>query len=170
MTILDAAFWAVCLVLVASGATKLSEPEPFAVALAALGRPDHGTHGGQPGARRIAVGVGVVELAIGLAALVLGGAVVAGVAAVAYAGFTAVVLLARRRGMASCGCFGSRSGPPSTTHAALNAGSAAVCAAAAVVGPEPIADGLQGLGVVAAGVVVVGVLAAAVAIVVVDTR
>ncbi len=169
MTILDAAFWAVCLVLVASGATKLSEPQMFATALADLGLVP-GAADGRPLGRRVASVVGAVEICVGLAALVLGGAVVAALAAAAYASFAVVVMMARRRGIGSCGCFGSRSGRPSATHAALNGGSAAVCVAAGVVGAAPIADGLEGLGIAAAAGVVICVLAVAAAIVVVDTR
>jgi hypothetical protein len=162
VTILDAAFWAVCLVLVASGATKVADPESFATALGSLGI--GGPH------RWIAVIVGLAEIGVGLNALVLGGTLVAALAASAYALFAIVVLVARRRGLASCGCFGARSGPPSMIHAALNLGSAAVCAAAAVVGPAALADGLDGLGAGASVAVVVGVLATSSLIVVVDTR
>jgi hypothetical protein len=173
VTILDAAFWAVCLVLVASGATKVAEPESFAAALASFGiggtSVDHRADGDTPG-RWFAVAVGVVEIGIGLNALVLGGTVVAVLAALAYACFAVVVLVARRRGLPSCGCFGARSGTPSLAHAGLNAGSAVVCAGAAVVGPDALADGLDGLGAAPSVLVVLVVLAAASAIVVVDTR
>lgn len=168
MTILDAAFWAVCLVLVASGATKVAEPASFARALADLGL-SGGGHDGSVG-RWAAVLVGVVEIGVGLNGLVLGGVVLALLAAAAYAAFTGVVLVARRRGLASCGCFGARSGTPTLTHAAVNLGSAVVCVAAAVAVPVALSDGLEGMAAGAAAAVVLGVLAVAVAIVVVDTR
>jgi hypothetical protein len=168
VTILDGAFWAVSLVLVASGAAKLAEPTALADALGGLGI---GGHDGSPTTRRwIAIGVGLVELAIGLNALVHGGAVLAALAALAYATFAVVVLLARRRGLSSCGCFGARSGAPTVAHAAINAGSALVCAVAVVAPPPPVSDGLRSLATATAAVVVVAVLAAASAIVVADTR
>lgn len=166
MTILDAAFWALCLVLAASGATKVADPGAFAVALGGLGLPGMRGDAG----RWAAVLVGVVEVGVGLNGLVLGGSVAAALAAVAYGAFTVVVLVARRRGLASCGCFGQRSGTPTLTHAALNAVSAVVCTAAVSAGPVALAAGLEELSLVAAAAVVLGVLGAAVAIVVVDTR
>lgn len=170
MTILDASFWAVCLVLAASGATKVADPAPFARALSELGVA-RGHDGGEgSGTRWLAVLAGVVEIGVGLNGLVLGGPVVAGLAAGAYALFAVVVVVARRRGLSSCGCFGERSGTPTLTHAAVNLVSAVVCAVAAVVGPAALTVGLEGLSVPAAAAVVLGVLAAAVAIVVVDTR
>ncbi len=164
MTILDAAFWAVCLVLVASGATKVSEPDSFAVALDSFG-----VVGGAPG-RWAAVAVGVIEIGVGLNALVLGGRAMAGLAAAAYAMFTIVVILARRRGLTSCGCFGARSGAPTLAHAGLNAASALVCAGAAVVGPVALADGLGSVTRGAATLAVLGVLAVAAGIVAMDIR
>lgn len=178
MTILDAAFWAVGLVVVASGATKLAEPGSFAEALDALrpgggaGAHDHVAGHGGPSARLrwLAILVGLVELALGLAALAIGGSLVAWAVAAAYAAFTVVVLLARRRGLTTCGCFGARSGAPRGVHAALNAASAVVAAAAALRGPPPVADGLEGLAGPVAVLVVLGVLGAAATVVVVDTR
>ncbi len=163
MTILDAACWAVCLVLVASGATKVADPAPFAAAVAALGR----TRSPRP---VVATGVGLVEVALGLAALVVGGPWPAALVALAYAAFAAVVLVARRRGLASCGCFGARSGAPSTTHAVINGASAAVAGAAALTDPPALVDGLDGLGTLAALAVVAAVVLVACAIVVADTR
>lgn len=170
MTILDAAFWAVCLVLAASGATKVADPTAFARALAELGVARAQSGADTPRERWAAVLVGVVEIGVGLNGLVLGGSLVAGLAACAYAAFTVVVLIARRRGLSSCGCFGQHSGTPSLTHAAVNLVSAVVCAVAAVVGPAALTVGLEGLSLPSAAAVVLGVLAAAVAIVVVDTR
>lgn len=169
VTILDGAFWAVSLVLVASGAAKLAEPTAFAEALAGLGI---GGRGGSASSmqRWTAVGVGLVEVGVGLNALVLGGSVIAALAALAYAAFTVVVLVARARGLASCGCFGARSGTPTAAHAAINGASALVCVAATLMAPPPISDGLRSLANTAAVGVVLAVLAAASAIVIADTR
>lgn len=168
VTILDGAFWAVSLVLVASGAAKLAEPTAFAEALDGLGI---GGAGASTSLRRwTAVGVGLVEVGIGLNALVLGGAVVAALATLAYAAFTVVVLVARGRGLASCGCFGARSGTPTAAHAVINAVSAVICAGAVLVPPPPVSDGLRSLTTASAAIAVVAVLAVASAIVVADTR
>jgi hypothetical protein len=163
VTILDAACWAVCLVLVASGATKVVDPAPFATALAALGRY-------RSPSPAVSITVGAIEIVLGLSALALGGPWPAAAVSVAYALFAAVVLVARRRGLASCGCFGARSGAPSVTHAVVNLGSALVAGAAATTDPPAVAVGLEGLGIVAALGVVLAVLVAASAIVVADTR
>lgn len=168
--ILDAAFWAVCLVLVASGATKVAEPDSFARALESFGVLPRRTDSPDPPGRWVAVVIGLVEIGIGLNALVIGGSLLGWMAAAAFALFTVVVLVARARGLSSCGCFGARSGTPSLTHAALNAGSALVCGATALTGPEALADGLDGLATGAAIAVVAVVLAGAAAIIVVDTR
>lgn len=166
VVLLDACFWVVCLVLVASGATKLVDPAPFARVLGELrvGGPRAVTaHGASARA------VGALEIAAGLVGLSLGGRWIAGAVALSYGSFTVVVLVARTRGLNSCGCFGERSGPPSLAHAALNAASAAVAGVGVVRAPEPIADALSGRGVGAAALVL-AVLAAACAVVVVDTR
>lgn len=159
MSAVDALFWVVCLVLVVAGVAKLTDPEPVATTLAALGVR-------RPGVARA---LGVVEVLAAVVAMAVGGRVAAIVVGVLYAGFAVVVVLARRRGLESCGCFGAQSTPPSRLHVAVNAGSAAVAGAAAWVGgPLPVADGLGELGGI--GVVVGGlVLLAAIGVVVVDT-
>lgn len=78
----------------------------------------------------------LAEAALGLTALVLPRPVTAALIAASYAGFTAVVALARWRGgaLASCGCFGRPDTPPTLVHLFLDlvlAASAAVFAAAA---------------------------------------
>jgi len=167
---LDAAYWAVCLVLVASGATKVAEPDAFARALGAFGVLPQRSGALDPTGRWTAVVIGLVEIGVGFNALVIGGSLLGWVTAAAFALFTVVVLVARARGLSSCGCFGARSGTPNLAHAALNAGSAVVCGAAALAGPVALADGLDGLGRATAIAVVAGVLAVAAAIIVVDTR
>jgi hypothetical protein len=165
----DALFWAACLVLVVAGASKLAAPDQVAPTLAALrlaGPARPGRVRGV-GAARL---VGAVEVALGIAALVLGGVALALGVAAAYLAFAVVVVLARRRGLGSCGCFGAHSAPPSWVHVAVNVGSAAVAVVAALLdgGPVPAADGLAELG--GAGVVVAGlVLLATVLVVVLDT-
>ncbi len=166
MILVDAAFWAVCLVLVASGVSKLTDPRPFQTALVTLGPGVVGDADTRWPARSI----GAIEVVLGLAGLSLGGSVIATAVALTYAAFTAVVVLARRRGLDSCGCFGERSGPPSTLHAVINAASAVVVLGAALRSSPGVADGLSGRSALSATVIVVAVLAGAVAIVVADTR
>ena len=166
---MDALFWAVCLVLVVAGASKLSAPTQVAGTLASLGlaRPAARGRVRGTGAARV---VGTVEVALGLGALAVGGPVLAVGVALAYLGFAVVVVLARRRGLESCGCFGARSAPPSWVHVGVNVVSAAVAFVAAGLdgGPVPAADGLEELG--GTGVVVAAlVLLVAALVVVLDT-
>lgn len=162
MLALDVALWVVCLVLVAAGATKLADPAPLAEALGALGVP---VGSGAVSARAI----GTVEVVVGVAGLVVGGAAIAAIVSLIYLGFAVLVVLARRRGLASCGCFGSRSAPPSPVHVAMNllcAIAAAVCASGT---PRAPIDSLDQVGPRAA--VGIGVaLVLAVVVLVVDTR
>lgn len=158
----DAVFWVVCLVLVVAGASKLADPGPIASTLSALGF----------GGRIVGRLVGAVEVAVGITAMSLGGTATGVAVAVAYLAFGAVVVLARRRGLPSCGCFGARSAPPSIVHVGLDVSSALVAATAVVAGggsgPVAVADGLAGLG--GAGIVVaLLLLLATVTVVVVDT-
>jgi hypothetical protein len=165
----DALFWAVCLVLVVAGASKLAAPEQVASTLASLGFARPAAPGRARGVLAARV-VGAVEVGLGLAALVAGGVLLAVGVALAYLAFAVIVVLARRRGLASCGCFGARSAPPSWVHVAVNVGSAAVAVVAATIdgGPVPAADGLADLG--GTGVVVAAlVLLTAVLVVVLDT-
>ena len=166
MIALDAVFWAVCLVLVGSGVSKITDPRPFQTALIALGPPVVGGVETRWPARSI----GAIEVLLGLAGLSVGGSLAAAAVAATYAAFTAVVLLARRRGLDSCGCFGARSGRPSTQHAVINAASTVVALGAAATSADGVADGLAGRPGVVNVVVVLLVLVAAVAIVVADTR
>lgn len=134
MTVLEAAFWVSCLVLVAAGSTKLVEPVALARAVGALGVRGPAA---SVGAARV---LGVCEVAVGLLGLVVGGRLVAVAAAALYVVFSVVVLLARRSGLGSCGCFGERSGAPSLLHASLNLASALMCAAAVARPVGPVAD------------------------------
>lgn len=153
-------FWVTCTVLVVAGASKLSEPSGTAAALAALGVP-----GGNAAARAL----GAVEVGLGLGGLAVGGRVLAAGVAMAYGFFAVVVLVARRRGLASCGCFGARSAPPSVVHVAVNALSAAVAAGAAVTGPVPVADALAAVPLPTAATALGLVLLVTALVVVLDT-
>ena len=175
MTAVDALFWAVCLVLVVAGASKLAAPDQVAATLTSLGL-SRRSRSGAPGRGRApgtvaAMAIGAVEVGLGLAALVVGGPLTAVGVALAYVAFAVIVVVARRRGLASCGCFGARSAPPSWVHVGVNMGSAAVASVAAVTGggPLPAADGLAELGTGTAVVVSGLVLLVAMLVVVLDT-
>ncbi len=169
-------FWVVCLVLVVAGTSKVSAPQLVAPTFAALLA---GGSGDAPATRRgdgasgvwIARTLGTVELLVGIFALTVGGVGSAVAVAVTYVVFAGVVVMARRRGLASCGCFGLRSAPPSWVHVAVNAvsGAVAVGAAATADGPIPVADGLEELGGLLAVVVVVLVVVATALVVLIDT-
>jgi hypothetical protein len=165
--LLDTAFWAVCLVLVAAGATKAVDPAPLAVAIRALwGRPS-GEHSERSWGPAVQI-IGGGEVAIGVTGLAWAGRPAAAAVAAAYLAFAVIVVRARSRHLPSCGCFGSRSGPPSLLQAGVNTVSALVAVAAIVAPPVPAADALGG----SAGqrVAVAAAVVIAIVIIVVDTR
>lgn len=87
--------------------------------------------------------LGAGEAVLGAAALVLGGWALALAVAAAYAAFAGYVVLALRRGAASCGCFGAEeTTPPSRRHVAIDgalAAGATVAAVAATAAPVDVA-------------------------------
>lgn len=129
MLTLAGPYWAAALLLVAAGAPKVVRPAATARALRELSLPTG------PSTVRL---VGGAEVLIGLAAVGVGGALPALAVGVSYACFTAVVVLALRRGgsLSSCGCLGKADTPPTPLHLALNLAAAAV-AFAAVLRPVP---------------------------------
>lgn len=128
MDLLTGAFHVVAVVIVVGGAAKVASPDAFAALLRSLRL---------PGGTALARLAGAVEVALGCTAVVVGGVVATGAVALAYAVFAAVVVVARRRGAASCGCFGAAAAPPSPVHVAVNSISALIAGAAAVVGGIP---------------------------------
>jgi hypothetical protein len=101
--------------LILGGAPKVVRPGDTVRALARMGLPS---------ARLLVRGGGAVEAAIGLAALLVGGAVPAALVAASYVGFSVVVLRALRSGdaLSSCGCFGRPDTPPTRAHVAVTGG------------------------------------------------
>jgi len=169
-------FWVVCLVLVVAGTSKVSAPQLVAPTFAALlsgrsGKEPAGRSGDGSSGVWVARTLGAVELLVGIVALTVGGVAAAVAVAVTYVVFAGVVVMARRRGLASCGCFGLRSAPPSWVHVAVNAVSSAIAVGAAVAadGPVPVADGLEDLGGLPAVVVGELVVVATALVVVLDT-
>ncbi len=157
MTALSGPFLAAAALLALAGAAKLRRPEGTRQALRTQGLPD---------AAALVRLLGAGELAIAAAALA-GLRAGAGAVALAYAAFTAFVLLALVRGrpLSSCGCFAEPDLPPTWAHPVVTAALAA--AAAAVVGtpagiPQLVAAGPAG----AVGALVGAVLVAGLALLV----
>ena len=92
--------------------------------------------------------LGVGELALAAAVLVVPSRPVLALLAAAYLGFAGFVLLALRRGTAlsSCGCFGKADTPPTRVHVGVVAGFAAVALAACATGSAGVADVLSAPG------------------------
>jgi hypothetical protein len=123
------------LLLVLAGAGKVVDPTMTVGALRALKLP----------AAPWAVRVGsVVEMALGVLAVTVGGSAVWWAVAVSYLAFGAFVLTALRRGtmIGSCGCFGRDETPPHPLHLALDLGLVAIAALTAVVSPAAPLDAI----------------------------
>lgn len=142
--------WTAGATLAVAAVAKWRAPEPTAALLGALGVP-----AGPLAVRSLAA----VELVVGASLVAAPGAATGSGCAVLYAAFAVVVLLARRRGVASCGCLGAAATEPSRFHAGVNAAFAVGCAGAAVLPP----DGLPALVAHHAGVAVVAAVATAAA-------
>jgi hypothetical protein len=112
-------------VLAIAGAAKLLDPTMTVGALRVMGLPS------APWLVRIG---SAAELALGVVAVVVGGAVLWGLVAVSYLAFAAFVIaaLASGRPIGSCGCFGRDDTPPTWWHVVLNVAAAAVTAAYAL--------------------------------------
>lgn len=153
MTVMTGVLAVLGLVVAAGGASKMIAPEVFAETLRTLGVP------GGPVAARCA---GALELVIGTTAAVIGGRAAAVLVAAMYSVFAAMVVVARRAGAPTCGCFGSMSAPPTTLHLLVNVAAAILSALAAVAAPPGLADALIGQGarsVLYLGIVLIGVWA-----------
>lgn len=153
--------WIAAAVLALAGGAKLVDPAPTRGALAAMGLPWRG-----PVVPAMAVG----EVAVGVAAVAVGGTLALAALGTWYLGFCGfvAVALARRVPLASCGCLGSEDTPPTPGHLVVDA-VLAVCALVAATDPfgpvdEVLADqpagGVALVAWVAAGVVVTYVILA----------
>lgn len=119
--------------LVIAGAVKVTKPATAADLMEDLGAPTTGPLSGV----RLAVVLGAIEIAVGLAALLAEQPAVAVVVGVLYVAFAATVLRAMAVGAESCGCFGRIEAPPSAYHVVGNAG-LAVAAFVAATGSSPL--------------------------------
>ncbi len=128
MDALAGPFLASAALLVAAGATKIVDPLPLLRALRSVGLR----------VPRWLVRAGATaEVALGVAAVLLGSRPLAIGVALSYAAFSGFVLVGMRRGgvLASCGCFGRDDTPPTVTHVVVTGVAALV---AAVVAVQPI--------------------------------
>lgn len=117
---ITAPYLAAVILLGLAGVSKIARPGDTARALRLAGVP----------ASRAWVRAGALgEIGVAAAALVVPCAATGALVAGCYAAFTAFVVLALRRRwpLSSCGCFGKPDSPPTSSHAALNAG-ATLCA------------------------------------------
>lgn len=149
MDIVVAVHAAAALLLLVAGLAKISRPAPTADLLAGLGLPERFA---------FTVGIGVVESAVGVGSLAIGGPVFAAVTGALYLGFVVVVWRAIATGASSCGCFGRVDTPPSAVHIIGNlalAGASLVATAGDT--PLDVMDGQPAAGI--GFVLVVGVLA-----------
>jgi hypothetical protein len=123
--------WILSVVAAVAGVWKLLQPTAAASALRTLGV-------AVPPVAVRALGLG--EVLLGTAAIVVGGRLSALGLAVAYAGFAVVADRLRRSPTpVSCGCFGARSAPPGWVHVVVDAVAAAVAALAVITGVDGLA-------------------------------
>ena len=99
-------------VLVAGGSAKMIAPHAIAVALHQVGLPSSLLGG------RL---LGVVEVSLGAAALVITDSRIGFTVAALYAAFATLLMVLIRRGTETpCGCFGAAGGPPRPGHVAID--------------------------------------------------
>lgn len=142
-----------------AGAQKLIDPTMTVGALRALRLP----------ASPLAVRLGSAgELALGAAAITVGGAALWWAVSVSYLLFAVFVVAALRHGtmIGSCGCFGREETPPHWSHVMLNLALASVAAGTAAASPAAPLDAVvahprAGVGVVALATVALYLLYAA---------
>jgi len=159
-TALSIAVAACSAVLLGAGIAKLVEPAGTEEVLTSFG-----VSAPRVGARALAI----YEVALGAATLAIAGPVLAAIVGVTYAAAAGVVLAARRAGLGSCGCFGSRSPAPRVQHAIVNLVCAVVAGAGAVSGIVPISETFSGRSPVAAMAIVALTIATAGFLVVAST-
>jgi hypothetical protein len=133
MSPLAGPYLASAVLLVAAGAPKVLRPGYAVRALVSLGWP------AAPVLVRL---LGLVEALIGLAAVLVGGAVPAALVGASYAAFSGFVAWALRRGgvLSSCGCFGRADTPPTRVHVVLTVTFTAVALAVATRPLRPLLD------------------------------
>lgn len=126
MSVVSAIYASAAVLLVAAGAAKLSRPAPGVADLLGFRAPT-------PLVRL----VGASEVAVGIAALLVGGPA-AWAVGLLYASFAVIVLRAVLVKAGSCGCFGRLDAPPSWVHVLGNLALAAVSFAAVGTDTAPV--------------------------------
>jgi hypothetical protein len=118
-----------------AGAQKLLDPTMTVGALRAMRWPS------SPALVRVG---SAVEVALGVAAVTVGGAALWWLVAASYAAFTGFVLSALRHGtpIGSCGCFGREETPPHVVHVALDVLLGVTAASVALRSPGAPVDAL----------------------------
>lgn len=130
MPVTAAGAWIGAGLLLLAGVAKVRRPEAPGRALVLAGLP-----GGALAVRALGIG----EVAVAVAGLLLGGWVWA-VQAVVYAGFTVFVAREHRRPSASCGCFGEEDVPLTALHVMVDGLLAVAAGAAALLGAPSALD------------------------------
>jgi hypothetical protein len=140
------------LLLALAGAQKLLDPTMTAGALRAMRLPSSPT--------LVRVG-SAAELALGVAAITVGGAALWWLVAASYLAFGAFVTAALRRGtmIGTCGCFGREDTPPHPTHVVLDLALASLAAATAVRSPGAVLESLADAPGTGAGVAALSAVA-----------
>ena len=143
MTAVTAITWVFALLLAAAGAQKLTSPAATGAALQVAKLPSD---------TRLVRALGLYELALAVAVLLLGGWIPAVLLAATYAAFAAFAWRQSRRGE-GCGCFGEAEAPTTTVHVVVNVVGAVVGLAAAAGQVGPLQDtAIEPLGWIAAAV------------------
>jgi hypothetical protein len=138
--VLAGPFAIACVLLAGAGALKAWKPRDTANALREVGIPL-----ARSGRTVLVRTAGVVEVVLGVAALLTGNAVLCALVGVSYLLFAGFVVVALRQGVpiASCGCFGKVDTPPSPVHIALDLLFAGVALGAAIAGAVALPDVLR---------------------------
>lgn len=124
------------LLLLVTGVAKIGRPRDVARAIGEAGLAVPWWSG---------IGIGMIEVAVGIAALFHpGGLLAQGIMYVVFAGWVAAALRLDVP-LATCGCLGKDDTPPSAGHLGLNLLAAVVSLAAAGSGPIDLIPGLGGV-------------------------
>jgi hypothetical protein len=130
---LDGWYLMTATLLLMSGGAKIADPEPTGGALRAAALPSS----------RLSVwALGLVEIVVGIGAIVSGHPAAAVALAglyLAFAGFVGWAIV-RRLPLQSCGCFGRSDTPPTAIHVGIDLLAAAAAAAVAVGGGVSVFD------------------------------
>src|SRR5919199_5453638 len=130
--------WAAAGLLALAGVAKVMYPLASTPALRAAGLPSH---------KALVAAYGIVEVVVGVAALVVPSPltlIALGLLYLAFAAIVARLAFINVEGV-SCGCAGNRDLPPSYLHAALNLVAAAAAALSAL-DPRPLYDAAVAIG------------------------